>query len=130
MLRHDRPLPYCWLRSSTAPVRTFSARSFCVFQSGRFIAELLLVLLLNPLRLTLCLCGDPAAYIPRTVNDSNPGGLRTHQELHRRAVGERDLLKVEGDAIDRFVRQKLLEPGDVLQIHVSTQSEHDRVRRR
>src|SRR5437899_8577830 len=108
MLRHDRPLPSCWLRSSTAPVRTFSARSFCVFQSGRFIAELLCVLFLNPLRLTLCLCGDPAAYIPRTVDDSNPDGLRARQELHCRAVGERDLLEVEGDASDRFVHEKLL----------------------
>src|SRR6266513_1960506 len=63
-----------------------------------------LVLVLNPLRLTLCLCGDPAAYIPRRVNDANPGRLRARQKLHRRAVGERDLLEVESDAIDRFVR--------------------------
>src|SRR5690348_7294027 len=85
---------------------------------------------LNPLRLTLRLCGDPAAYIPRTVDDSDPRGLRARQELHCRAVGERDLLEVEDDPIERFVREKLLEPDDVFLIHVSTQSEHDRVRRR
>jgi hypothetical protein len=82
------------------------------------------------LRLAISLRTDPGAHIAWTVDEPNPAGLHARQKLHRRPVDEGDVLEIEGGATVRFVREEFLQPGDVLAIDVSAQSEHDRVRRR
>src|SRR5262245_1876441 len=78
--------------------------------------------------LPIVLGGDPAAHVLGAVHEPNPPGFGPGQKAHRGPIDERDVLQIEGDAPLRFVGQELLQLGRMLDVHVSTQSEHDHVR--
>jgi hypothetical protein len=81
------------------------------------------LLLGTPLR------GDPAPHVFGAVDEPNPGGFRLREKAHRVPIDEGDVTEIEGDATDRFVRKELLQPGYMVDVYISTQSEYDRVRR-
>src|SRR6266496_1776961 len=83
---------------------------------------------MKELLLPVPLRGNPATHVLGAVDDSNPGGFDSREKPHRSPIRDGDILKIEGDSIVGLVRDRLLQPDYMFNVHLSAQSEHDRVR--
>src|SRR5262245_38856724 len=89
--------------------------------------DALIVRLMRRFLPTIPLRRDPATDVVGTVDDFNSRGFGACEKAHRGSIDERDIAQVEDDTT-RFVCKELLQPSRMLDVHVSTQGEHDRVR--